>query len=321
MKRVLLVDPIPKRAIALLQNDSEIEVEIYKIKDDPPLEEIVADYDALIVDNTTITNEIIQRGAEGKLKMISQVGGYTSNISLEAASTNNVLVMNSPGYEANAIAEYTVGLLFMLSRNMHYGTELVKKGKWHRRQRIIGSELEGRVLGVLGLGDDGQLVAEKAQALGMKVYVNDTSLPRAERKDIAEKIGVEYRSLNDLLKESDYLTIHLPEEDRTHHLLTKDKLMLMKGTAYLINVSTPSVIDERVLYQALAKKVIKGAAVDVVESGIVRGKDKLLRLSNLIITPSFASFTKESKMSQFIEAAKLVYNGLKFDAYKNVVNR
>ena len=320
-RRVLLVDPIPKDAAKVLIEDADIEVQLYKPSRDGDLASIVKDYDALIVDNTDITREVLSAGKAGKLKMVSQVGSSCTNLDLEAAAEFGVVVMNSPGYEANAVAEYTLAMMLALTRHVTYGMDLVKKGKWHKRHRIVGSELEGAECGVLGLGDDGRLVAKKAKALGMKVIVNDTTLPLSDRKRIATEIGADYRTLDEVVRESDYICLHLPPGKRTKGLIGKREFEMMKGTSYLINTASPGVVDEEMLYQALKNNVIRGAAIDAVEKGIVRARDKLLSLHNIIITPSFAPYTEEARRSQPLQAAKQVRNAIRFGAYVNVVAR
>lgn len=332
--RVLLVDPILKEAAGLLLNDGEIEVDIYKIKEEKKsLGELAAGYDALIVTRTPITREIIKEAcAGGRLRMISQVGDSVDNIDLEATVEHNLIVMNSPGYDAdavreyaNAVAEYALGLLLSVSRNIPQGRDIVRRGHWGPKQRLIGSEIKGKTLGVLGLGEDGQLVAEKAKALGMEVIVEDPNLPLRDRERLAKELGAKHRSLDDLLKNSDYVTLHLPEakpKARNYHLIGKRELELMKGSAYLINTVSSGAVDERALYAALRKdndnrSVIRGAALDAVE----KPDDRLLKLSNLIITPGYAISTANMAKNQAMEAVRQVLNAIKHNAYKNVVNR
>ena len=330
--RVLLVDPIPRDAARLLVNDSEIEVDLYKMKEETrSLGELAAEYDALIVTRTSIDRTLIEEATEGRLRMISQVGDFVDNIDLEAAIEHELIVMNSPGYDkdaireyANAVAEYSLGLLLDISRNISQGSASVKRGHWDPKQRPIGYEIKGKTLGVLGLGEDGQLLAEKAKALGMKVLVEDPNLPLRDRERVAKELGAEHTSLNDLLKNSDYIALHLPEatpRTRNYHLIGKKEFELMKGSAYLINTTSRGVVDEKALYAALRKNkdnrsVIRGAALDVVE----KKYKNMLRLKNLIITPGYAVSTAKMKRNQTMEAVRQVIHALKHNAYQNVVN-
>lgn len=330
--RVLLVDPIPRDAAGLLFNDPEIEVDLYKIKEEKrSLGELAAEYDALIVTRTSIDRKLIEEATGGRLRMISQVGDFVDNIDLEAAIEHELMVMNSPGYDAdtikgyaNAVAEYSLGLLLNISRNISQGSASVKRGNWEPKLKPVGSEIKGKTLGVLGLGEDGQLLAEKAKALGMKVIVEDPTLPLRDRERLAKKLGAEHTSLDNLLKNSDYVVLHLPEtkpKSRNYHLIGKREFELMKGSAYLINTTSPGVVDEKALYTALRKdkenrSVIRGAALDVVE----KKYKKMLLLKNLIITPGYAISTTKMKKNQAMEAARQVIHALKHNAYQNVVN-
>jgi len=272
--------------------------------------DLIKDADALILGSIgNITHEVLE-GVE-KLKVIARHGVGVDNVDLEAATNRGVIVTYTPHANAESVAEHTFALMLSLLRRIHEASEAVKCGMWKRRSEFIGVEVKGKTLGIIGLGTIGRRVAEIAKlGFKMKVIAYDPYVP----KDIAEKLGVTMVDLSTLLREADIVTIHAALTSETHHMIGESEFKLMKSTAIIINTARGAIIDEEALIKALKEKWIAGAALDVLEEEPPSSENPLLEMSNVIITPHIAAFTKEAlrRMDNMMaEDIIRVYNGLK----------
>jgi D-3-phosphoglycerate dehydrogenase len=205
---------------------------------------------------TKVTRELIEAGAA--LKVIGRAGAGVDNIDVKAATTKGIVVMNTPGGNANAVAELTIGLMFALAREIPRGDATMKAGKWEKKS-FMGTELAGKTLGLVGIGFVGSRVAAKAKGLEMKVQVYDPFVSQDESR----RLGVEMVELEPLLASSDYVSLHLPKTPETTGLINKALIAKMKRGVYLINCARGGIVNDADLIAALDSGQVAGAAVDV----------------------------------------------------------
>lgn len=267
----------------------------------PELVERVKDFDAIVVrSRTKVTREVIE--ASGRLRAVARAGVGMDNVDLEAAKERGVEVLNSPEAPSNAVAELVLGLMLSLARRIPLGDASMKRGEWIKR-RLTGFELEGKTLGIVGFGRIGYNLARKAKAMGMRV-VTDASIEKLMR--FVEETGAESVPLEDLLKESDFVSIHVPLRPQTRHMIGARELETMKDGAYLINAARGGVVDEDALREALVRGKLAGAALDVFENEPPEDTS-LTGLENLIALPHIGAATVEAQAANStIVAEKLI---------------
>lgn len=300
--KVLVCDPIDEEGIKMLKEKGFV-VDYKPNITAQELKSVVANYDALLVrSRTKVTKEIIEAGKN--LKAIGRAGVGLDNIDLEAANAKGIKVVNAPESLTQSVIELVIGFMVALSRYMCKADKTMKEGKWLKTE-FLGHELKGKTLGIVGFGRIGKGVAKVAQALGMKILVYDVI--SVDQKTLME-YDAKQVSLEEVLKESDYVTIHVPGGPQTYHLIDLSKLKLMKPTAFIINTSRGNVIKEEDLVYALKNKLIAGAALDVFEVEPPVNKE-LLSLENVILTPHIGGETAEAQrlaatltVSRLIEA-------------------
>ena len=252
--------------------------------------------------------------ANPNLKIISNYAVGYNNIDVKHAQSKKIPVGNTPGVLTDAVAEHTFALILAITKRIAESDQFTKKGKYKgwAPMLLLGTELKGKTLGVVGLGRIGAEVAEKAvKGMDMNVlYHNVSKKPKFEKKYGAKKV-----SLQTLLKKSDVVTVHVPLLPSTRHMVGKKELALMKKTAYLVNTSRGPVIDEKALVSALKKKQIKGAALDVFENE-PKLSPGLNKLDNVVLTPHIASATIEARQAMSEIAAKNIL-GVLFKKFKS----
>jgi D-3-phosphoglycerate dehydrogenase len=224
--------------------------------------------------------------ASPSLRMISIWGTGTDNVDLDACRGRGVVVANTPGVNANSVAEQTLALMLAVARQIPAMDRGTREGKWPRAMLV---QLEGKTLGIIGLGAIGSRVATLAKAFGMHV------LATAWRGDNgrAAAIGARYVDLDTLLRESDFVSVHLRLSDETRGLLSRERLALMKPSAFLVNTARGAIVDRDALLDALEQNRIAGAGLDVFHEEPVPADDRLLTLSNVVLTPHNAGTTEE----------------------------
>lgn len=266
------------------------------------LVEVVADYDVLIVrDRTKITREIIE--VADRLKIIGRVGVGLDNIDLRTAERRNIKVLNTPGVVADAVAELTIGLMISLARSIPLADGAMKKGRWIKGE-LIGWELKGKTLGIIGLGNIGRRVARIAKALGMNILIAKRTPPNA---NLLEDLKGEFVSLSELLKRSDVVSIHVPLTEQTQHMIGTHDFLLMEKGAFIINTSRGGVLDEEALLQALRSRRLAGAALDVYETEPPMKQD-LVKLPNVVSTCHIGSQTYEAQRAAAMLMAEMIIN-------------
>ena len=294
--KVLVSDPIAEEGIKRLRA-AGIEVEVKTGLPPEELREIISEYDGLIVRSATkVTREVIEAGEN--LKAIGRAGIGLDNIDTEAAKERGIKVLNTPGATTISVAELTLGHMLALARHIPQGTASLKAGKWEKK-RLIGTELYGKTLGIIGLGRIGREVAKRASAFGMDLVAYD---PYVREGDV-RNLGLKLLPLEDLLQHSDYITIHVPLTPETRHMLGKREFELMRPGVRLINCSRGGVVDEQALYEALVSGKVAGAALDVFEEEPPED-NPLLKLDNVIATPHLGASAEEGQLRAGIEVAE-----------------
>jgi D-3-phosphoglycerate dehydrogenase len=241
-------------------------------------------YQAMIVGTEKITESVIQTSKD--LKVIAKHGTGVDNIDVKASSAKGITVISAPGANSDAVADLTIGLFLSLARNIPFADRSVKEGKW---PRIVGFQFNGKILGIIGLGQIGKSVAKRASGFDMKILAYDIF----KDEDFAQKWGITYLPLEELLAESDFLSIHVPLTPTTRRLIKEKELRLMKKDSFLVNISRGDIVDEEALYQALKEGKIKGAALDVFSNEPPK-ESPLLKLSNVITTSHMGGYTLEA---------------------------
>jgi lactate dehydrogenase-like 2-hydroxyacid dehydrogenase len=254
--------------------------------------------------------------AAPQLRVISNFGVGFDNVDLAAATARGIIVCNTPGVLTNAVADLTMALVLSLARRLPEAERFVREGRWLPGARMdLGSDVEGKLLGVIGLGRIGQAVAARAQAFGIRVCFHDVL-----REPPAGAAYCVYNELDDLLREADYISLHVNLSDVTRHLIGERELGLMKPASYLINTSRGQVVDQAALTKALEGGQIGGAALDVFEREPLRLDDPLLSLPNVIVLPHIGSGTRETRAAMLDLAIDNLLAALRGDRPACVVN-
>ncbi len=254
------------------------------------LKQHLAHATALIVRNQTQVNEDLLVAAPS-LKIVGRVGVGLDNLEQAALKDRGIMATWAPGTNAASVAEYVLGAMLTLSRRFSHNTTQVQAGQWDR-QGGRGTEILGKTLGIIGLGDIGSRLAKRAQAFGMTVIAHDPVLHASSFA--VQEYGIVLASLEDVLTRSDYLSLHAPLLPSTKHLINAQTLGLMKPTGILINTSRGGLVDERALAQALKDGKLAGAALDVREQEPPEQPDLLANFDNVILTPHIAGVTFEA---------------------------
>jgi D-3-phosphoglycerate dehydrogenase / 2-oxoglutarate reductase len=272
--------------------------------------------DAVISRKGKITREQMQKSG-GRLKIIARtgVGVDTSRVDLDGAKEFKVWVTNQPGSNSVSVAELVFGHMIVLTRHMFAANQAVKENRWSEYLKFIGIELAGKTLGIIGMGNIGTRVAIRARAFEMSFLVYDPYIPESH----VTALGGKWVGLDELLTQSDFVTIHCPLTPETRGMIDQPRLALMKATAYLINAARGGIVNEDALCRALKQRKIAGAALDVVENE-PPGKDHpLFELDNVILTPHIGALTFEASKRGEWGAAEDVIRVLEGKKPKNPV--
>jgi len=252
--KILVADAIAEEGIELLNSYAQVDIKTNLGPEQ--LKTIIGDYDALIVrSQTKVAADVVESGK--KLKVIGRAGVGIDNIDIDAATRNGIVVVNAPTGNIIAAAEHSIALMLALARNVPQANNYLKSGKW-QRQEFMGTEIRNKTLGIIGLGNVGSEVAKRVQALEMRVIAHDPFVS----KDYAHNLKVEMVSLDQLLKEADFITLHVPLTASTNRFIGSKQLAKMKPTARIINCARGGVIDEDALVKAIRARKIAGAASD-----------------------------------------------------------
>jgi len=311
--KVLISDNLEKEGIELFKEKSKVHVDAYASLSPLELKEKIPLYEGLIVRSASmVTPEII--AAASRLKVIGRAGIGFDNIDLEAASRKGIVVMNTPGANAITTAEHAISLLLALSRHIPQATASLKTGKWEKK-KFIGVEIFNQTLGIIGVGNIGQVVADRAHGLKMRVIAYD---PFVSEEAMAKR-GGEKVSFDELLTQSDYITIHTPLTDETKDLLNKDTFQKMKKGVKIINCARGGIVNEKDLYDAITQGKVAGAALDVFENE-PPGNHPLFTLDEVIATPHLGASTYQAQAKVAIAIAQQVIDYLEKGIVRNAIN-
>ncbi|MDW8045054.1 MAG: hydroxyacid dehydrogenase [Nitrososphaerota archaeon] len=300
--KILIAEPIHEKAIQMLK-DAGFQVDLEYNLSYEDLKRKVQDYQVLIVrSRMKVTSEVIN--AAPNLKVIGRAGVGLDNIDLESAQKRGIKVLSTPEASSVAVAENVFALLLSLFRKIPIADRGMKEGKWLKHE-LMGFELRGKRLGIIGFGRIGREVAKRAKAFDMHILVYDI----VDVSEVASKLGVEVApDLPYLLRNSDIISIHVPLTPETYHMIGKNEISMMKDGAYLINTSRGGVIDSKALFEALKSGKLAGAGLDVFESEPPKGLDaELVKLENVIATPHISASTFEAQeMIGIVMAEKII---------------
>jgi D-3-phosphoglycerate dehydrogenase len=313
IKKVLVSDPLSKRGLEILAKAEVLKVDVKPGLPPEELKKIIPDYDAIIIrSETKMTRDLIE--VADHLKVIGRAGIGLDNVDLPAATKKGIVVMNTPQENAIAAAEHTMAMMFAISRKIPQATASMKAGKWEKK-KFMGVELYNKVLGVMGIGVIGTIVADRARALMMRVIAFDPYIS----KEAAEKNGVDLVSLDELLRQSDFITVHTPLLEETRNLIDKKAFAKMKDGVILINCARGGIINEPDLYEAIRSGKVAGASLDVFEKEPAIG-NPLLDLEEVVCTPHLGASTGEAQENVAIAIAKQVVDYLLRGEARNAVN-
>jgi D-3-phosphoglycerate dehydrogenase len=312
--KVLVSDPLAKEGVEILKKSNLEVTEVSKLSEDQLVKKIKG-YDAIIVrSGTTVTKKIIE--ASNKLKVIGRAGVGLDNVDVAAASKKGIVVMNAPSGNTISTAEHAFSLMLSLSRNIPQANVSIKEGKWDRK-KFMGVELYGKTLGIIGMGRIGTEFAKRALSFGMKILAFDPFLT----KEKAGLINVEPVGLDDLLKGSDFITIHTPLTPETKHILDGKAFKKMKKGVRIINAARGGIIDESALAKSIKSGKVAGAALDVFETKKKPPVDSpVVNMENIVATPHLGASTAEAQVNVAIDMARSVSDALLGKGYRNAAN-
>lgn len=311
--KILISDAMSDEGVRFLEQEDPFEVANRPGLPPAELLKEVADASGLIVrSKTKVTAEVIE--AARKLRVIGRAGAGVDNIDLEAATRRGIVVMNTPGGNSVSAGEHAFALLAALARKIPFAHASLKSGQWNK-SAFMGRELQGKTLGVLGLGKIGAVVARRAIGFEMKVLAYDPFVPESYAADI----GAELQSLEDVLSQSDFVTLHLPLNEKTRHVINKENLGRMKDGALLVNAARGALVNEADLIEALESGKLSGAALDVFE-GEPNVSEAVRNAPNIILTPHIAGSTQEAQAKVGYDIAVQISNYLQHEVIVNAVN-
>ncbi len=288
--KVLISDKITDDGIKLLEEKG---CQVTKAWDLPKneLPKIIADFDVLIVRSATkVKGDIL--GNAKKLKVIGRAGEGLDNVDFQKAAEMGIIIVNTPHVSCVSVAELTIGHILALARNIVQGTISMREGKWEK-ERFMGNEINGKVLGIIGCGFIGKTVEKYALAMGMKTVV------------VEECVRDRFVPLDVMLPQADFITIHVPLSPLTKYLISTREFEKMKNGVMIIDCSRGGVVNQEALYQALVSGKVKAAALDVFEEEPPRNS-KLLKLENVIATSHMGAQTEEAQLKASLQIANRV---------------
>ncbi len=314
VQKVLVSDPVAPECLEVFRGAPDFAVDYRPGLKPPELMEVIPAYAGLIVrSETKVTAEVLERAA--RLRAVVRAGVGVDNIDVEAATRRGVLVMNCPGANTIAAAEHTIALMLALARRVPQAHASLRAGRWERA-KFVGTEVAGKVLGVLGLGKIGREVARRAVGLGMAVVGYDPFITH----EAATALRIELVPLDDVLARADFLTLHVPLTAETRRLVRRETIARMKRGVRIVNVSRGGVVDEEALAEAIRGGHVAGAALDVFEKEPVDPAHPLLALDEVVATPHLGASTKEAQEAVGKESARQLIDYLRHGAVANAVN-
>ena len=312
--KILVSDPLAPQGLELFQRAPGFDVDVRLELKPAELIGLIGDYQGLVIrSGTKVTSEVVE--AAQNLKVIGRAGVGVENVDVEAASKKGIVVMNTPGGNDVTTAEHTISLMTSLARHIPQAVASLKMGKW-TREKFMGVELCNKTLGIIGLGNVGRIVAERALGFRMKVIAHDPFVPT----ESAARLGVEVVSLDEIYERSDFITVHTPMTNETRGLINSNSFAKMKTGVRIINCARGGIVDEEDLIQALQEGKVAGAALDVFVEEPPRPDHPLLMMDQVITTPHLGASTGEAQLNVAIAVAQQMIDFLSRGIIRYAVN-
>ena len=314
MPKVLISDGLAPQGVEILERARGVEVVLRKSVSPAELLELVVDAEALVIrSGTKVTAEVIAKAE--KLRVIGRAGIGVDNVDVPAATARGIAVLNTPEGNNVTTAEHAIALLVSLARHVPQATASMKAGAWEK-SKFTGLELYNRTLGVIGLGNIGRIVAQRAQGLGMRVVAYDPHIAA----NVAAKLDVELVSLDDLLARSDAITVHVPKTKDTTGLLGREAFAKVRKGVLVVNAARGGIVDEAALLDALNAGQVGGAALDVFETEPPPKDHPLVHHDRVICTPHLGASTEQAQLNVSVAIAEQVRDYLLQGHVRNAVN-
>ena len=316
--RVFVTRQIPAAGLDLVR--AACETDVWPGDMPPPYDvlcERVRGVDGLLCLLTDRVDASLMDAAGPQLKVISQMAVGYDNIDVVAAQTRGIVVGNTPGVLTEATADLAFALLLAAARRLFEGSAYIREGRWRTwdPMALLGADFSGATLGIVGLGRIGQAVARRAAGFDLRVIACSPGVSPAE----AAAVGAELTDLDTLLRQSDFVSLHVPLNDSTRHLINRERLALMKPTAILVNTARGPIVDQPALVEALRDGVIGAAALDVTDPEPLSPDDPLLALPNALVVPHIGSASRRTRDRMAQMAAENLLAGLRGETPPNTV--
>jgi len=309
--KVLVSDSLSEKGIEILEKGAEVDVRTGMSPEE--LKTCIGEYDALVVrSQTQVTEEVIS--AAENLKIIGRAGVGVDNIDVEAATQRGIIVINAPEGNMISAAEHTIAMMMAMSRNIPQANQSMRAGKWDRKL-FMGVEVRGKTLGVVGLGRIGAEVTKRAQGLEMNILAYDPFIS----EERAASLGVKLTTVEDIVINADYITVHTPLTKDTKNLIDREEFEKAKSGVRIINCARGGIINEKALAEAVASGKVAAAAIDVYTSEPPTGSP-LLDQDNIIVTPHLGASTKEAQVNVAVDVAEQIINFNQGLPVKNAIN-
>ncbi|GMR04515.1 MAG: phosphoglycerate dehydrogenase [Thermodesulfobacteriota bacterium] len=312
--KILISDNLSHRAVEIFESRPGLECEVSTGLTPEELKEKIKDFHALVVRSATkVTPEILD--AAENLKVIGRAGTGVDNIDVPGATKKGIVVMNTPGGNTVTTAEHAVSMMLALARKIPQATASMKSGKWEKK-KFQGTEVTGKTLGILGVGNIGSVVASRALGLKMNVIAFDPFISQ----EAADKMGIALVSMDELFERSDFISIHVPLTKETRNVVNKDAFKKMKKGVRIINCARGGIVNEADLAEAINKKIVAGAALDVFDKEPPGEDNPLLALDEAILTPHLGASTSEAQENVAVAVAEQISDYLLSGTIRNAVN-
>ena len=314
--KILITDGLSKEGLSLFKNHKNIDLDVRKKIDRDELKKIINDYEAVIIRSATTIDEEIINLLGDNFKLIGRAGIGVDNVDIKAASKKGIIVMNTPSANAITTAEHTIALLFSLARKTPQAHNSMKSLKWER-SKFQGTELFGKTLGLIGMGNIGRLVAERAIGLKMKVVAHDPYILKGTNLNMP----VELVDMDDVFKVSDVISVHTPLTSTTKNLISKGSIQMMKDGVLIINCARGGIVNEEDVAESISSGKVGGLAIDVFNPEPPDFKSPIFNLNeNVVLTPHLGASTQEAQMKVGIAMAEQVIEFANNGVVSNAVN-
>jgi len=302
---IVVIEPIHADGIEILKEFGKV-IQLHPGSTWKDLLRISKKADAFVTRGFIKIPQEVFEAAES-LKVIGVHGVGVDHIDLDFAKKRGIKIVNTPAALTDTVAEFTLGLMFSLLRKIPMADAAVRRGKWNKKfNDLVGADLTGKTVGIIGLGRIGSAVAKRLRAFN----VNLIYYKRVRNRELEKQLGIEYVLFNQLLRMSDIISIHVPLTSETYHMISHNEFELMKPRVYIVNTSRGAVIDEKALYNALVSGKVAGAALDVFESEPLSLDSPLIKLEKVILTPHLAASSEEALRRMSITVAEEIIKTL-----------